>query len=235
MMPTATNPGVMTTAPTDEELVLLTRADGAQAAALQALYDRHGGAMRRYAAWWVRVHARDLPGAEPEDAAQEGALAFVLAVAAYRVAPPGRPDPGRFRAFLWRVTRGRLRDWARGLLRAERRLDRARDAAWELDDRAAGGTGGPSARRPGDPAALAEWAEAQGRLEEVLGRLGDEARRLWDGRCEGRRPCALADEAGLSRRRAGRVWRRLRAALRQALSADGLSRRSRRRTRGGLP
>ena len=164
-----------------------------------------------------------------------GALAFVLAVAAYRTAPPGRPDPGRFRAFLWRVTRGRLRDSAHGLLRAERRLDRARDAAWELDDRAAGGKGGPSARRLGDPAVLAEWAEAWGRLEEVLEELGDEARWLWHGRCEGRRLCALAAEAGLSRRRAGRVWRRLLAALRKALGADGPSRRCRGRTRGGSP
>ena len=214
-MSTATNRGVRTAVPTDEELVLLTRGPraGGRSPGPARPPRRRNASLRGLVG---TCPARNLP-AQSRRTPPGGALAFVLAVAAYRIAPPGRPDPGRFRAFLWRVTRGRLRDSARGLLRAERRLRPCSGRRL--------GVGRPSRRGEGRPVRAATGrpggAGRVGRGVGPTGRGAGGARRrgaLALARAvRGPAAVALAAEAGLSRRRAGRVWRRLLAALRKAL------------------
>ena len=109
---------------------------------------------------------------------------------------------------------------AAALCREESRLDRSRDAEKELDEAARGEADqspwGRATRRrwPSGGSSGAGWREA-------LGRLGDEARRLWDARTGDGRLRALADETGQSYDQAKRRWGRLRAALRRALGGGG--------------
>ena len=218
-MPISMNSPLPTFAASDAELVLMARDGGPASPATRALYDRLAPALRRFVGWLVSTGV--LPAADAEDATQEAALAFFEALDHFRPGGPDWGDGDRFRAFLRRVVRDWLAKWRRALRREESRLDRSRDAEKELDKRAARGEADQSPWRAGDPAALAEWGEFWGRLEEALGRLGDEARRLWDARTGDGRLRALADETGQSYDQAKRRWGRLRAALRRALGGGG--------------
>ena len=154
MMSTATNRGVRTAVPTDEELVLLTRAMVLRRRPLsRPCSTATAASMRRYAAWWVRVHLRDLPGAEPEDAAQEA-----LRLRPGRGGLPGRPAgsarPRPLPRFSRRVTRGRLPQLGAGCC--------GRSGGWTALGTPPGSwttepPGGRAARPRGDRATRRRW------------------------------------------------------------------------------
>ena len=167
-MPTTTDPGAGRPAPSDDELARLAREGGPPSDAMQALYERLGAVMRtlrRPARRAARAARRR--GRGRDAGAGAGLPASRLPLRPRRFGRRGRrPLPGVPPAHV-------LRDWLskyeRRLRRAERRLDRSKDAAEELDERVLQGEksspGGPT----GDPAALAVWEEDCSRLEGALG------------------------------------------------------------------
>jgi RNA polymerase sigma factor (sigma-70 family) len=227
-MKTHTSTGaVLTPAPTDEELVLLAQQAGSSSQAILALFYRYEAAIHRLVALRVGdVHQHCI---EAEDAAQEATLAVLQGVTCFH-ALSERSGDGLVRAFLLRIVRNRLATWARGLRRAERRLDRSKNAGQELEGRAAQVENELRPPRAGDPAAQIAWDDCRGRLEDALRCLSVEQRWLWDGLANGRRLRALAVEKGISYDRAKRERRRLLDLLREAVGVGTPSRTRRRRT-----
>jgi hypothetical protein len=102
-------------------------------------------------------------------------------------------------------------DWLRRRRRADRRLDRSAGAARALESDTAAD---PRAR---DPAAQAQRREEEARLREVLGRLCEADRRMWDRMAAGGSLRALAAAEGVPYGRVKRRGRALLAGLRDLL------------------
>jgi RNA polymerase sigma factor (sigma-70 family) len=170
----------------DEELVVLAQECGC-APAGQVLLLRHhdwvGGLVAR------RARRRYLQDADVEDARQNAVLSLTEAVHSYDTLELGRPGGCRFRSFLYRVALARYCDFLRKVGRLTGR--------WKTFSALAEA---PVPVRSGcdDPAAAAEWQEAQARLERALGQLDDPARQLWERLVSGALLRGIADELSVS-------------------------------------
>jgi transposase len=159
---------------------------------------------------------------ELEDLRQEARLGFAMAAADYTDEPEGGREQARFRTFLYRLVWSRLNNWEWQRRREEGPYDRSADWAEVLNRealRTPGDTLGLPAGRPRaeDPVRSALWQELVGRIMEEVQRQDPRLRRLLELLWEGRSLREAAGELALSYGKAKRMFRKLKAVLRDVI------------------
>jgi RNA polymerase sigma factor (sigma-70 family) len=206
----------------DEELVVLAQECGYQPARNQLLV--------RYYEWARRLIAHKARGtrlraADVLDAQQDATFALIEAIARYDTLHLARSGGCSFRTFVRQVLVSRFLDLLRHLNRTDRRRDRSLRATNALHEGSSAAAGEifpweGYARCGGNPAAGLERQESMARLAQVLERLPEPDRRLWEGLTSGLGLRAVAPTLGISYDAAKRQRRRLLAHLAAQLRDD---------------
>ncbi len=176
--------------------------------ALALLAGRHLPRLRRIVAGWA--WAAKLRGADIEEAQEVADLALYPAVEDFEA-----EHNCAFQTFLAWKAWGLFLNFVRGRRRLGQHYEQSARAACLVG---CGAGAYPAAgTRGGDPVAEVEQQELLDIVAEVLEEQEERARRLWEGRMEGRSLRELAPELGLSDDQAKRRYRKVQAALRERL------------------
>jgi RNA polymerase sigma factor (sigma-70 family) len=208
----------------DEELVVLAQECGYGPAASELIV--------RYHKWMYHLVARKARGtrlsaADVQDAQQNAVFAIKEAIDHYNALELGKQKGCSFRTFLRQVLTRRFVDFVRQVKRDRKHFDRSPRGADVLEE-----DNSPCGRRPirrdaphagtGDPADTAAWRELMARLHVAVGRLGEEARALWERLASGASLRVIAEEMGVSydvaKRRRQTLLAQLTAELREGCS-----------------
>ncbi len=205
----------------DEELVLMAQECGFRPAANELVL-RYHQLMSRLIAYKARQ--THLTENDVEDAKQNAVFALFEAIASYNTLEMVKPGGCRFRSYGRLVTMRRFWDFAK----KTRRLQKRYHCSARADGNAAaepneGGRGNYASyllhQRINDPGEAAARQEVLGKLSQMLERLEEQERALWQELLAGKKLRQIACELGICydavRRRRRKLLAHLRTAVRE--------------------
>ncbi|MGL4512208.1 MAG: sigma-70 family RNA polymerase sigma factor [Lacipirellulaceae bacterium] len=195
----------------DEALVVLAR-ECDYGPARDEILVRYRPQTERLVNWLSR--STEFGATDVEDAHQNSVFWTVEAIGKFDTLQPDAARRCSFYSFLHRVVVARYKDFTKHLRRVERRRVLSGDPLEPAP------TSGDTTAHSGDPAALAERAEASLLLKEALGKLDPECREIWERLCCGQGLREIAGELGLSYDAAKRRRRKLIGELKLLLRSE---------------
>jgi RNA polymerase sigma factor (sigma-70 family) len=168
----------------------------------------------------VTKQARDLylPDSERDNACQQVGLALLKALRRKCRQADDEKDPFHFVAFVRKIIRDALCDFARKFHRRRKHFQGTPALSEVLEDNSARvyqvfGTVNSLEPAVSDPARHAETQDFWVAVEANIERLGAPHRQVWDGKLCGLSLEALAEELGVSKRTVCRCWQEIRLRL----------------------
>jgi RNA polymerase sigma factor (sigma-70 family) len=203
----------------DEELVLMAQECGFRPAANELVLRYHQlmGRLIAYKARQTHLTENDV-----EDAKQNAVFALFEAIAGYNTLEMVKPGGCRFRSYWRLVTMRRFWDFVKQIRRLQKRFH----CAGRADGNAAaepseGGRGNCASnllhQRVNDPGDAAARREVLGKLSQVLERLEEQERALWQDLVAGKKLRQIACELGICYDAVRRQRRKLLAHLSTAV------------------